>query len=166
VSRLGGLVGLDAFQNRVLTIDLGSNHLVLETDRSLAERTRTLHPMQMRLSRQAGGASVDVFVGVRAQRGTLWLELDTGNMGPVMLAPHAREQLGLPPAASDVEARAAQPVSLDIVGVGPTELPAVTRDVIYDGVLNAEFVEGTLLTLDLRTGRMWGARRAAAHPAR
>jgi hypothetical protein len=53
--------------------------------------------------------------------------------------PHALRQLG-----AEIHKGAAQKLSLDVLGFGPIEVNAVEKDLIYDGLLNAEFL-GKLL---------------------
>lgn len=148
--RVQGLVGLDVFQDAALTIDFAHERLVLESDDSLRKRVRTMHPLRLRLSRQGGGAALDVFVAVDAPRGPLWLELDSGNAGPVILAPHAVAELGTAGGADSTATLRLAP-GLEFAG------PVVTKDIIYDGLLNAAFFQHHVVTLDLRTGRAWAA---------
>jgi hypothetical protein len=147
---LQGVDGLVALQ----TLDLTGRRLILETPASLAQRVRGMKQLSVRPSRQVGGASLDYMVEVSAPRGNLWLELDSGNMGPVLLSPHALEQLGV-----DIPDGESRPVTLGLRGLGPTELEAVRRDTIYDGLLNAVFFEGRLVTFDLPAGRLWVSER-------
>jgi hypothetical protein len=112
-----------------------------------------MKPLSVRLSRQAGGAAIDLFVEVEAKTGTIWLELDSGNNGPVLLSKHAVSQLGLDTAQNNLS------VTLNIIGLGPVKTEAVVRDTIYDGLLNAKFLEETVLTLDLSAAKAWAKLR-------
>ncbi|MDP9122948.1 MAG: hypothetical protein M3O15_16515, partial [Acidobacteriota bacterium] len=166
---VGGLITLDTLRDYAITLDLAHDLLVIESDASLAARVRGMSPMQARIASQAGGASLDLFVAVKARQGPLWLELDSGNSGPVLLAPHALAQLGLTPDVSNAPGSPAAPgapdskvpaqrtVSLDFLGLGPVEVTAREAPLIYDGLLNAETIGKMVLTLDLRTGRLWGS---------
>jgi hypothetical protein len=146
---LDGLVGLPVFEGRLLTIDLPQNRLLIEDPRPDGPGSNA-RPLQVRASRQAGGAGLDVFVAVRTPRGPIWLELDSGNIGPVLLAPHAAAMLGIA-----AETETPSPVRLDVVGLGEVELEAVVRDGIYDGLLNAAFFRQYVITLDLDGIRAW-----------
>jgi len=147
---VGGLVTLQTFQDRAITLDLARGRLVVETDASLAERVRGMTPLKVRLAHQAGGASVDLFLGIETPQGTVWMEVDSGNGGPVMISPPAALQLGVA-----LDEREIRPVRLPVAGLGAVEVRAIRRDLIYDGLLNADFVRGMLLTVDLRSGRAW-----------
>lgn len=151
---VGGVVSLHTFQNGSFTLDLAANRLVVETRRSLAQRITKMAPVSIRTSRQAGGAALDVFMEIATPRGSIWLELDSGNAGPVLLSPHALTQLALSPSVEQPRR-----VTLNVRGLGPTPLEIAEKDVIYDGLLNAAFLESIVLTVDLPSERAWAVRR-------
>jgi hypothetical protein len=150
---VGGLISLDVFEQTPVTFDYANNRVIIESPASLKERVRGMAPLSIRLSRQAGGASLDLFVEVAAQKGTIWLELDSGNNGPVLLSKHAAEQLGLDSSKTSL------PVTLDVIGLGPVKSEAVVGDLIYDGLLNTRFLNDAVLTVDLASIKAWGKLR-------
>lgn len=151
---LGGILSLELLEGRAFTLDVGSGRLVLETPRSLAERVRGLRPITIRPGRQAGGASLDLMLAVRTPQGPIWLEIDSGSAGPVLMSPHALRQMGVPLAPG-----APQKLSLDVLGLGPVEVIAVEQDIIYDGLLNSELLSRMVLTVDLGTMKAWASVR-------
>ena len=151
---IGGLLALSAFAGQALTLDYANNVLIVETRESLAKRVMAMRPISARLTNGAGG-DAELFLEVRAKVGTLWLHLDSGNNGPVLLSTHAFEQLGLP----RTEGRG--PVTpLEFIGLGPVPLRIGARDMIYDGQLNPAFLEQVVLTIDFQTRRAWAAMAA------
>jgi hypothetical protein len=150
---VGGLIALNLFEKIPITLDYANEKLILESPASFQEQINGMKPLSVRLSRQGGGASIDLFVEVEAKTGTLWLELDSGNNGPVLLSKHAVAQLGLDPAQNNLS------VMLNIVGLGPVKNEVVVSDTIYDGLLNAKFLNETVLTLDLSAGKAWAKLR-------
>lgn len=144
---VAGVLSLQAFAGHAITLDLSGERLVLETPASLLERTRTMRRVPLRLATGVAGADLCAFVGVPAGRTTLWLEWDSGHQAPTFLAPHAARLLGVPDSVTrtDVE-----------MELGDTAVvPAVVRDIIYDGVLGAATLERATWTLDLAHGQMW-----------
>jgi hypothetical protein len=142
-----------SFEKIPITLDYANDKLILESPASFKERINGMKPLSVRLSRQGGGASIDLFVEVEAKTGTIWFELDSGNNGPVLLSKHAVAQLGLDPAQNNLS------VMLNIVGLGPVKNEAAVSDTIYDGLLNANFLNETVLTLDLSAGKAWARLR-------
>ncbi len=157
--KVGGMFSLDTFRNHAITLDLSRNRLIIETKDSLEDRITTMNPVNMRINHQTGGWGLDIFVEIEANRGSLWLELDTGNTGNVLLAPHAIEQLSLTVPLSDNKTIGQDSdvfeTTLNIVGLGPLTVMARKRELIYDGVLNASTIEKLILTMDLTNEAMW-----------
>ncbi|HEX6533877.1 MAG TPA: retropepsin-like aspartic protease [Gemmatimonadaceae bacterium] len=146
-----GLISLASFRGRLLTVDLAHDILVLETPASLAERVRSMTPVDVRLATGEAGGMLDAFVGVRAPGGAeLWLEWDSENGASTLLAPYAAAMLG-----GDSTVRRADlhmPLARGLDAAVPVMIKA---DMIHDGVLSAGFIERAVWTLDLERGRMW-----------
>lgn len=155
--KVGGIACLETFAGRALTVDLANNQLVLETAASLATCSRGAAELQVRIGSQAGGAGLDLFVAIEGKHGPLWFELDCGNTQSVLIAPHAFAELGLEPVAAGKTAR----MDLPIVGLGKVACEIASRELIYDGLLNATFFMDHSVTMDLSRGRAW-ARKATA----
>ncbi len=155
--KVGGIIGLPAFEGETITLDLASNRLIVETSESAADRIRSMKEIRVRPSREAGGAGLDLFVSIDTPRGPIWLLLDSGNIAAVLLSPAAIDQLGV-----DLPAGDPQTVVLPISGYGPVEVRAVRRDTIYDGLLDAKFLQGFVVTVDLAHMRAWMAPHAPA----
>ena len=151
---VAGLVGLPLFEGRTVTLDLTGNRLTVETEESAARRIAGMKAIGVRPSRQAGGAALDLMVSVETPDGPIWLEMDSGNTGPVLISPHAARQLGLTFRSGE-----AQDVTLDVTGLGPVPVTAIERQTIYDGLLNAGWLEQLVVTLDLQSMHAWARPR-------
>ena len=149
-----GVIALNTFDGAALTIDFAKNRLILENKDSLSKRIEEMKSLQIRCARQSGGAALDVFVAVGSPRGTLWLELDSGNAGPVLVSPHAAEQLGLKLNGETTAAKLRLSPALEYSCI------LASKETIYDGVLNATFFQQHVVTLDLRNMRAWVGRNA------
>src|SRR5262245_13490212 len=149
--KVGGIASLHTFARHAITLDLGANRLVVETDASLTERTRGAKELEVRLAHPGAGAGLDLFVAIAGKHGPQWFELDCGNTQPVLVAPHAWSELGLAGAPATVVTK----TELDGRGFGKVPCQVLAKEMIYDGVLNADFCAGHVLTIDLRIGRAW-----------
>lgn len=146
---VGGILGLASFDGAAITLDLAHDRVTIETRRSLARRIRGMRPISVRITRGAGGDVVP-FIEAKARTGTLWLEVDSGNDGPVFLAPHAQQQLGI-----SIPEHGKQQVDIDVVGLGPVPVTVASRDLIYDGQLDPTFLRQIELTIDFGRGKAW-----------
>jgi hypothetical protein len=150
--KLGGIVSLQTLGTRPWTLDMSGRTLTLETPASLAQRTAGMREIQVRPSTQGGGAGFDLFMKVDAPQGDLWLEIDSGNAAGLILSPHALTQLGI---EKPQDASATVPVALQISGFGTYAAPALIKDTIYDGLLDARFLKAHRLSVDPATGKAW-----------
>lgn len=148
---VGGIVSLETFAGRALTVDLAHERLYLESAETLRERTKGAPELAVRVGHQAAGASLDLFVAVEGEHGWLWFELDCGNLAPVLLAPHAFVELGLEPLPVGKNGTA----ELPIVGLGLVPCEVQCKELIYDGLLNAAFFSRYAVSLDLAAARAW-----------
>lgn len=153
---LDGIVGLDAFEGRVVTFDLANRRLLVDEPPGPG---RGWVEGRVRYQREMGGAGLSVFVPIAARTGTIWMLLDTGHVGdhPVFLSAGALEQLGSP--SLDV------PIPLDVSGAGTHTGRAVRTDgLIYDGVLGERLLRQFEIAIDLRSGRIWWRRHVSDTP--
>ena len=148
---VGGIVTLETFAGQALTIDLAHERLFVETPETLAARTQGSPELAVRIARQAAGAGLDLFVAVEGEHGWLWFELDSGNVAPVLLAPHAYVELGLEPRPPG----RVESVELPIVGLGLVPCDVQCKEMIYDGLLNAAFFQRFTVSIDLAAVRAW-----------
>ena len=146
---LAGIISLHTFQAQPFTVNLGENELILESPNSLKTRIKSMKLLQMRIGHQAAGATVDAFVATKIGQDIAWFEIDSGNLDPVLIAPHLAEKLS-------ISETGVQNLSFEIFGLPPLDEPALRKDLIYDGVLNAHLLERLALTFDIPNNRLWG----------
>lgn len=147
--QVGGLISLASFSGQAITLDFAHDRVIVETPESLRRRVASMRPLKARITMGADGARA-VFVQAKSRVGKLWLELDSGNAGAVLLAPHAIGQLGMQLPESGKRA-----VELDIPGLGRVPVVAMRKSIIYDGVLDLAMMEHFVWTIDLKDNRVW-----------
>jgi hypothetical protein len=143
-----GVIGLDLFEGRVVTMLPELAAIRIETRRSLARAVARRAPGRLRLAREAGGAGLTAFVPAASRLGDVWLLLDSANLAGVRLHPWAHAALSGETASAGVR--------LAVEGAPPRTIePEVLDALIYDGALNADFLARHTITLDLSRGRIW-----------
>jgi hypothetical protein len=148
---LAGIIALETFEGQAITVDLAKNRLIVESPRSLAQRIQGARELKVRFVRQAGGATLDLYVAIEGKHGPLWFELDCGALSTVLVAPHAFAELGLEPPAAGQTRKA----DLKVLGLGPVPVEITAKEMIFDGLLNAELFTRYVITLDLDRARAW-----------
>lgn len=151
--RIEGLIALDVLAARPFTLEIEAGRLTFETPESLAARTAAAIELPIQFHRQAGGISLTVMARVPTARGALWMQLDSGSDGALLLAKTSAQPLGLDP---DIER---QPLRLALRGTDGREIAAEVqarvRDMIIDGNIGAPVMKDWIMTFDLAQGRLW-----------
>lgn len=151
VPRIDGSIGLDVFAGQAVTLSLAQQQLIVESAASLAMRKKHGQEVPIRFVREAGGASLTVYVAVPTSQGMAWMELDCGNGGANVIGKHLAPLLKLDPAKKEP-----QPASFAIAGGIPVEgMARVNETLIMDGNLGTRFMIKWDLTLDLAKTRAW-----------
>ncbi|HWK35403.1 hypothetical protein [Sphingomonas sp.] len=150
-AELDGVIGLNLFEGRAVTIDFAAGRLTVESPASLAARIATMRPLSVRQSREVGGLALAVLAEVPTAKGPLWMELDSGNGGTVLVSKPMAALVGLDPANEGRQAA-------DFVVTGDvraTTDAAFAPDMIIDGNLGMPFLRNWVVTFDLAHGRAW-----------
>jgi hypothetical protein len=154
-----GLLALDAFAGRTITLDFAGGHLYVESAGSAARRIAGARELPVRLSREVQGMALAVDVEVPTPRGTVRFELDSGNGGTLLVSKPYAALFGLDP-----EAKGPQPVRIPLADGIVAEGLAFTPEMNIDGNLGMPFLKDWIVTLDLAAGRMWLRRNDVPPP--
>jgi hypothetical protein len=149
-SRFDGIIGLDAFANKSITIDLANKRIVIETPESLATRIKGATEEAVRVVRDAEGLALTLDAAVKTANGTAWMELDTGNDGDIVVAGWLADEFGLDPTNKE-----ARPIKFQLANGLKGEGPGHARDLIMDGNLGSQVLQNWIVTFDLPHGRAW-----------
>jgi hypothetical protein len=150
---LDGVLALKSFTDKVVTFDLASDRLILESRRSADARRSTHRPLKVRLATGEDGSSLTIFLAAAAVPEPIWLLVDSGNLIGTLLSPDGARQLQVPGAHRDHPTRIE--VDLQLIGLPRTPTSALVRDIIYDGALGADFFFGNVFTVDLHDNEPW-----------
>lgn len=144
-----GLLSLDAFDGKAITLDQSAATLTIETAASLTKRTKAMTELPLRLSRDCSARCLNAFVGVPVKEGTTWLILDSGAGGVSLIAKDYAAYFGLDPAVKE------QRLKFEIAPGVAVDSPVLITDMIMDGNLGQPFMSRYVMTFDLQRGRLW-----------
>lgn len=155
-----GLLALDVFAGRTITLDFAGGHLYVESPASAARRIAGARELPVRLSREVQGLALAVELEVPTSKGTARFEIDSGNGGTLLVSKPYAALFGLDP-----DADGPQPVRIPLAEGIVAEGLAFTPAMNIDGNLGMPFLKDWIVTLDLAAGRMWLRRSDVAPPA-
>jgi len=154
-----GLLALDVFAGRTITLDFAGGHLYVETPASAAQRIAGAREVPVVLSREAQGHALAVNLEVPTPKGVVRFELDSGNGGTLLVAKPYAALFGLDPDAQGPQAARIE-IAPGIVAEGLAFTPAMN----IDGNLGMPFLKDWIVTLDLAESRMWLRRNPVPAP--
>ena len=159
---LAGSIALDAFIHRAVTLDLARRRLILETPASLAARLHRERAIAvpMRFEREVDGASWVPLIGIDTPQGRLWMEIDSGSDGEVIVNRPLAHALGLNPADDRL-----QSMSVSIGGILPLRAPARVANLVIDGDIGEPVLRRWVITLDPACRELWLAPAARGSAA-
>ena len=136
---LDGVISLASFRDHAVTLDLGANKLTVDP----LSRAVPGQPFPCRIATGVDGADTTLFAGVMRAGTEFWLEVDSGNLDMVRLAPHAAPFFG-------VDANTPRPLELALGDGRSVKTEARVVELVHDGALSASFLEQGILFADLR----------------
>ncbi len=149
---LAGSAALDMFARKVVTLDVAHQSLVIETPASLKVRIKGATELPMRFDRDVGGLAMTPTVALETPQGRVWLEIDCGSDGDVIVNKPLATALGLDP-----EKKGRQALSMKFAGGLVVETAAHVEDLIIDGNIGIRVLKRWVITMDTVHQRLWVA---------
>jgi hypothetical protein len=145
-----GLLALDVFADKTITIDPAGGRLIVESARSARDRIVGAHELPISIARENGGIALATYVLIPTAKGPLRFEIDSGNGGTLLVSKAYAEMLGLDPAAE-------KPVQGSFKVADGIEARGLifVKDININGNLGMPFLKDWVITLDLKHSRMW-----------
>jgi hypothetical protein len=149
---IDGSLALDIFAGKAITIDFPGKLLTVESEKSLRARVgaKTAVEVPARIAREVQGHALAVSVGVKTAEGTVWMELDSGNGGTILVNKVYARLFGL-----NSSTEGPQKVSFELAKGLTVEGDAFAPDMVIDGNIGMPFLKKTVATFDLVSGRVW-----------
>lgn len=144
-----GLIALDMFEGKIITMDFAGLKLIVETPESAAKRIAHATELPARLVRETGGYGLTIDAQVPSKHGHLGFELDSGNGGTILIATPYAKAFGFDPEKGPQKGKF--DVGKGIVAEGLIFPAGIT----LDGNLGMPFLKNYIVTLDLDRGRIW-----------
>ncbi|MEO5774200.1 MAG: aspartyl protease family protein [Sphingomicrobium sp.] len=158
-AHVDGMIALDLFAGRTITMDAADGRLIVETPDSAAVRIAQAVELPASLTREMSGRALAINVDVPSPMGALPFELDSGNGGTLLIAKPYAAAFGFDPL------KGPRIGTFAIGGGFRAEGFVIPADITLDGNLGMPFLKDYIVTMDLAAGRVWLSRNPVAAPA-
>lgn len=148
--RLDGILSLKTFLNQPFTIDLSSKCLILESKKSLEDRTNTMTRLESRIATGPDGSELTIFLQGKIEDNG-WFLLDSGNLDVVLVS----QNLVNKKLVDSTESSNIWESELKLRNLSSVSTRFRTKEIIYDGALSEEFMRKWIFTFDISINAVW-----------
>lgn len=150
--QLDGVISLKSFENKMITLDLGHNRLIIESRSSLKKVISKKKFLQSRFANGLAGNELNIFLALHKNNNSYWFLFDSGNIGSLLFSQRAAYEWELQ--ADTIKRRELGTVSINIGG-DKINTTAESAPIIYDGALNYDIIARFLFTIDFKQRKIW-----------
>lgn len=150
--KIDGIISLKSFQNKIICLDLTKNLIMVETNKSSNKKTKKMTLLTSRFANGLTGNELNVFVGAKHKNVLYWFLFDSGNLDSFIYSPVTAYEWGIQ--SDSVSAGKRYKTDLEL-GAGSSEMEIVTKDIIYDGSLNYDFISKNIYLIDMIKNKVW-----------
>ncbi len=151
--RLDGVLSLKSFQNKLVTLDLANNRLIVESPASYERQIATKKLLPSRFANGLDGNDLNIFVGIPRRDRFYWFLFDCGNLNDLLLSHTTAVEWGLQ--SDTVSQRNTLGVVPIVIGRATTEAEASSDAIIYDGALNYAVMSRYVFTINFPKKEVW-----------
>ena len=135
---LYGVLSLKSFSNKIITLDLASDLLIIETAASYAKKIKKAGLLESRFANGLDGNEWSIFLQTKKQGRAYWLLFDSGNLNDLLLSHNTAREWGL---EVDTSGRRQEWNAAPFLFGGKTyEVKIASENILYDGALNYAFL--------------------------
>lgn len=145
-----GILALNIFDGKAITINFPAMTLTVESSDSLRKTVRGAFELPTHVVREVQGRATAVSIGVPTSSGRVWMELDSGNGGTILVSKPYASLFGL-----DATKEGPQDVDFALAGDLRVCGRAFAPDMTIDGNIGMPFLKDVVLTIDLAANRVW-----------
>jgi hypothetical protein len=148
--RLDGILSLKTLKNHPFTLDLSSKRLIIETKKSIEDRTNNMTRLESRIATGPDGSQLTIFLkGKLKDYG--WFLLDSGNLDVVLVSQHLSNKIFIDSTVSSNVWES----ELKLTNLSSIAARFRTKKIIYDGALSEEFMRKWIFTFDISNNAVW-----------
>lgn len=148
--RVDGVVCLKSFGEKILTIELAKNIIIIENKVSAKRAIKGKVLLVTRFANGLGGVDLNIFVGIPKANKLYWFLFDSGNSGPFILSNESADIWNV-----QNENYEKSPESEFALGNKILKIKPVAKDITYDGVFNFDAISRYVFTIGFKNKKVW-----------
>lgn len=151
--RIDGVISLKSFSNRLITLDLLNNSIIVETSTSFRKKIKKATLIPSRFANGISGQEVTIFLGIVKGGISYWFLFDSGNLDNVLIAHQTAYEWELEPADQTLR----KEYSNQMITLGNRIITSnfSSMEIIHDGALSFEVLSQFQFYIDFRNNQIW-----------
>jgi len=150
--KIDGLISLKSFNNKIVTVDLINNWLIIETSMSYDKKIKNMTLLNSRFANGPDGNELTVFLSTLHNQHMYWFLFDSGNISQFIFSPQTAYEWGLQNETNSINKEYNTAV---LLGTKKHQINVVTENIMYEGVFNYDFISNNVYILDLIKNKVW-----------
>ena len=150
---LNGIISLHSFKDRIISLDLKNNWLIIENESSFKKQISKSKILRGRFANGLAGNELNIFLPVYKNKTAFWFLFDSGNIGNLLFSHHAAYEWKLEKDSITINKEFGE-VSIAL-GNKKLNTTAESASIIYDGALNFNLISKSVYTIDFVHRKIW-----------
>lgn len=150
--KIDGIISLKSFKDRIITLDLKNNYLIIETPKSYLDKIKKMTLLEGRIATGPSGNELTLYLSALHKSHKYWFLFDSGNLGAAMFSPQVTCEWEL---QNDTTLTNKEYQTELTIGNKSHNVNIVVADIIHEGALNYDFIAESIYTIDLVKNKVW-----------
>ncbi|MBD81556.1 MAG: hypothetical protein CL840_21740 [Crocinitomicaceae bacterium] len=151
--KIDGVISLGSFQGQCVTLDLSANTITVESDSTCRTKTNSMQLVESRFVNGFTGLETGIFLNLDQVGRKWWFLMDSGNLDKNKISHTTAKEWNIKSTADSGRVDMGN-VNYKLAGISK-DLPTVADEIIYDGVLNFDFLSQIIITLSFAEEKVW-----------
>lgn len=144
--KIDGIISLKTFRNKIISLDLDHNKIVIETPKTYSRKVKNMAALQSRFASGPSGNELTLFLGTKHNKRVYWFLFDSGNLKGFIFSPQTAYEWGLQADTVSIEKKYETEIAL---GSKRYNVSIVTEKIIYEGAIDYDFIAQRIYFIDL-----------------
>ncbi len=151
--RIDGIISLGSFQDHCIMIDLSKNTIIVESDSTCEAKTKLMQIVESRFINGLDGSENGIFLNLDKVGRKWWFLMDSGNLDKNIISYATAKEWNVE-YVIDSGRVVIDDLRYEFAGISRIS-PSVIDEIIYDGVLNFDFLSQFIIIISYKEEKVW-----------